>query len=87
MDPVSTTSNNNDYREYFVVVGTVKKCAFLKIMHMKFKTTKKNEDAPMRDFLRSFDDVVSRNKEIVPLLAKTQVVHFQKFRRLGICFG
>lgn len=54
--------------------GTVKKCAFLKIMHMKYKTTKKNEDVVMRDFLRSFDDVISRNKEVVPLLAKTQEI-------------
>ena len=57
----------------FPVTGTVKKCGMLKILHDKYKHNKKTVDAIVSDFVHSFDEAIEHNKELEPLLSKTQV--------------
>uniref|UniRef100_A0A8C6VII9 DNA-directed RNA polymerase subunit n=1 Tax=Naja naja TaxID=35670 RepID=A0A8C6VII9_NAJNA len=52
--------------------GTVKKCGLLKIIHEKYKTTKKIVDPLVSDFIQSFDTAIEHNKEIESLLGKAQ---------------
>lgn len=56
-----------------VSLGPVKKCGLLKIIHEKYKTTKKVIDPMVSDFLQSFDIAIEHNKEVEPLLNKAQV--------------
>lgn len=56
-----------------IVTGTVKKCGMLKILHEKYKHSKKATSTVLSDFVHSFDEAVEYNKEIEPLLSKTQV--------------
>ncbi|XP_064623865.1 DNA-directed RNA polymerase III subunit RPC1-like [Lineus longissimus] len=53
------------------VNGVVKKCSMLKIVHDKYRSTKKT-DAIVQEFIHSFDDAVEHNKEIEAHLSKTQ---------------
>lgn len=55
------------------MIGTVKKCGLLKIIHEKYKTTKKVVDPFVSEFLQSFDMAVEHNKMIEPLLNRAQV--------------
>lgn len=61
---------------YFL--GPVKKCGLLKIIHEKYKTTKKVVDSFVSDYLQSFDIAIEHNKVIEPLLTRAQVniLHF-----------
>ncbi|KAL8202295.1 UNVERIFIED_CONTAM: DNA-directed RNA polymerase III subunit RPC1 [Gekko kuhli] len=52
--------------------GTVKKCGLLKIIHEKYKTTKKIVDPVVSDFIQSFDTATEHNKEIESLLGRAQ---------------
>ncbi|CAB1343971.1 unnamed protein product [Coregonus sp. 'balchen'] len=52
--------------------GLVKKCGLLKILHEKYKTTKKVVDAVVSDFLNSFDIAIEHNKEVEGLLNRAQ---------------
>ncbi|XP_019730084.1 DNA-directed RNA polymerase III subunit RPC1 isoform X2 [Hippocampus comes] len=52
--------------------GTVKKCGLLKIIHEKYKTTKKVVEPFVSDFLQSFDTAIEHNKLMEPLLARAQ---------------
>lgn len=54
----------------------MKKCGLLKIIHEKYKTTKKVVDVFVSDFLQSFDIAIEHNKVIEPLLNRAQVNHF-----------
>ena len=58
--------------------GTVKKCGLLKIIHEKYKTTKKVADPFVSEFLQSFDIAIEHNKEVESLLNRAQVT-----RRIG----
>lgn len=51
----------------------MKKCGLLKIIHEKYKTTKKVVDPFVSEFLQSFDMAVEHNKVIEPLLNRAQV--------------
>lgn len=53
--------------------GPVKKCGLLKIIHEKYKTTKKVIDPMVSDFLQSFDVAIEHNKEVESLLTRAQV--------------
>lgn len=57
----------------FDALGTVKKCGLLKIIHEKYKTTKKVVDAFVSEFLQSFDTAIEHNKMLEPLLSRAQV--------------
>uniref|UniRef100_A0A3B5AQI6 DNA-directed RNA polymerase subunit n=1 Tax=Stegastes partitus TaxID=144197 RepID=A0A3B5AQI6_9TELE len=52
--------------------GPVKKCGLLKIIHEKYKTTKKVVDPFVSDFLQSFDTAIEHNKLVEPLLTRAQ---------------
>ncbi|XP_053196870.1 DNA-directed RNA polymerase III subunit RPC1 [Scomber japonicus] len=52
--------------------GPVKKCGLLKIIHEKYKTTKKVVDPFVSEFLQSFDTAVEHNKVVEPLLTRAQ---------------
>ncbi|KAK0138597.1 DNA-directed RNA polymerase III subunit RPC1 [Merluccius polli] len=52
--------------------GTVKKCGLLKIIHEKYKTTKKVADPFVSEFLQSFDIAIEHNKEVESLLNRAQ---------------
>ncbi|XP_056432914.1 DNA-directed RNA polymerase III subunit RPC1 isoform X1 [Gadus chalcogrammus] len=52
--------------------GTVKKCGLLKIIHEKYKTTKKVADPFVSEFLQSFDVAIEHNKEVESLLNRAQ---------------
>ncbi|XP_051928207.1 DNA-directed RNA polymerase III subunit RPC1 [Hippocampus zosterae] len=52
--------------------GTVKKCGLLKIIHEKYKTTKKDAEPFVSEFLQSFETAIEHNKAIEPLLARAQ---------------
>lgn len=54
-------------------LGTVKKCGLLKIIHEKYKTTKKIMDPVVSNFIQSFDTATEHNKEIESLLGRAQV--------------
>ncbi|XP_021363401.1 DNA-directed RNA polymerase III subunit RPC1-like isoform X1 [Mizuhopecten yessoensis] len=54
--------------------GMVKKCGLLKIIHDKYKTGHKGNEIIRSDFLSSFQDAVEHDREIEPLLNKTQVI-------------
>ncbi|KAK3608217.1 hypothetical protein CHS0354_039236 [Potamilus streckersoni] len=53
--------------------GMVKKCGLLKVVHDRYKQ-KKKDDPVMTDFLGSFEAAMEHNKDIEPLLSKTQEV-------------
>ncbi|XP_041939271.1 DNA-directed RNA polymerase III subunit RPC1 isoform X1 [Alosa sapidissima] len=52
--------------------GSVKKCGLLKILHEKYKTTKKVVDPIVSEFLQSFDIAIEHNKEVEALLTRAQ---------------
>ena len=60
----------------------MKKCGLLKILHEKYKTTKKVVDPIVTDFLQSFDIAIEHNKEVEALLTRAQVS-----RRVFLCLG
>uniref|UniRef100_A0A672Q099 DNA-directed RNA polymerase subunit n=1 Tax=Sinocyclocheilus grahami TaxID=75366 RepID=A0A672Q099_SINGR len=67
--------------------GPVKKCGLLKIIHEKYKTTKKVVDPMVSDFLQSFDIAIEHNKEVESLLTRAQenlnpLVVLNVFRRI-----
>ncbi|XP_016368895.1 DNA-directed RNA polymerase III subunit RPC1-like [Sinocyclocheilus rhinocerous] len=67
--------------------GPVKKCGLLKIIHEKYKTTKKVVDPMVSDFLQSFDITIEHNKEVESLLTRAQenlnpLVVLNLFRRI-----
>uniref|UniRef100_A0AAY5E8B7 DNA-directed RNA polymerase subunit n=1 Tax=Electrophorus electricus TaxID=8005 RepID=A0AAY5E8B7_ELEEL len=67
--------------------GPVKKCGLLKIVHEKYKTTKKVVDPVVSDFLQSFDLAIEHNKEMEALLSRAQenlnpLVVLNLFRRI-----
>lgn len=51
----------------------MKKCGLLKIIHEKYKTTKKVVDPFVSEFLQSFDIAIEHNKVLEPLLSRAQV--------------
>lgn len=55
------------------MLGPVKKCGLLKILHEKYKTTKKVVDPIVSDFMQSFDIAIEHNKEVEALLSRAQV--------------
>lgn len=57
----------------FSTLGPVKKCGLLKIIHEKYKTTKKVVDPFVSEFLQSFDIAIEHNKVLEPLLSRAQV--------------
>ena len=52
----------------------MKKCALLKIVHERFKTSKRATDVEYLDYVQSFDEAVNYNKEIEPLIPKSSQV-------------
>ncbi|XP_021335832.2 DNA-directed RNA polymerase III subunit RPC1 isoform X1 [Danio rerio] len=67
--------------------GSVKKCGLLKIIHEKYKSTKKVVDPAVSDFLQSFDVAIEHNKEVESLLTRAQenlnpLVVLNLFRRI-----
>ncbi|XP_028287346.1 DNA-directed RNA polymerase III subunit RPC1 isoform X1 [Parambassis ranga] len=52
--------------------GPVKKCGLLKIIHEKYKTTKKVVDPFVSEFIQSFDTATEHNKLLEPLLSRAQ---------------
>lgn len=58
---------------YFYSLGPVKKCGLLKIIHEKYKTTKKVVDPFVSEFIQSFDTATEHNKLLEPLLSRAQV--------------
>ncbi|MCI4384647.1 hypothetical protein PGIGA_G00041280 [Pangasianodon gigas] len=52
--------------------GPVKKCGLLKIIHEKYKSSKKVVDPIVSDFLQSFDTAIEHNKEVEGLLTRAQ---------------
>ncbi len=54
--------------------GTVKKVGLLKIIHEKYKTSKKVVDPQITNFHLSFEEAISHNKELAPLVNKAQVI-------------
>ncbi|XP_074475095.1 DNA-directed RNA polymerase III subunit RPC1 [Sebastes fasciatus] len=67
--------------------GSVKKCGLLKIIHEKYKTTKKVVDAFVSEFLQSFDTAIEHNKVVEPLLTRAQenlnpLVALNMFKRI-----
>lgn len=59
--------------DVFPTLGPVKKCGLLKIIHEKYKTTKKVVDPFVSEFLQSFDIAIEHNKVLEPLLSRAQV--------------
>ena len=57
----------------FRITGVVKKCSLLKIVHEKYRHTKRVADPKVVEFVHSFDDAIEHNKELEPLLSKVQV--------------
>lgn len=67
--------------------GSVKKCGLLKIIHEKYKTTKKVVDVFVSEFLQSFDTAIEHNKVVEPLLTRAQenlnpLVALNMFKRI-----
>ncbi len=56
------------------LLGTVKKCGLLKILHDKYKHNRKAGDAAVAEFVQTFECAMENNKEIESLLTKTQVL-------------
>ncbi|KAK3090302.1 hypothetical protein FSP39_010768 [Pinctada imbricata] len=52
--------------------GMVKKCGLLKIIHDRYKSTRKGNEAMIAEFMGSFTDALEHNKDLEPLLSKTQ---------------
>lgn len=61
------------HSDVFSTLGPVKKCGLLKIIHEKYKTTKKVVDPFVSEFLQSFDIAIEHNKVLEPLLSRAQV--------------
>jgi len=57
--------------------GVVKKCGLLKIIHDKHKQTGRSVNPCITEFLNSFEEVKTSNKEIASLLPKTQVFYIK----------
>ena len=53
--------------------GNVKKTGMMKIVHEKYKTTKKIIHPAISKFRASFQSALEHNKELEPLLSKAQV--------------
>ena len=49
----------------------VKKCSVLKIIHDKYK--KRRGEDPIAELVESFDIALKENKDLAPLVDKTQV--------------
>ena len=58
----------------YLRTGTVKKCALLKIVHERFKTSKRATDPDYLDYVQSFDEALGYNKEIEALISKSSQV-------------
>jgi len=58
---------------FWLVVGVVKKCGLLKIIHDKHKNPGRVVHPCITEFLGSFEHVKEHNKAIEGLLSKTQV--------------
>ncbi|XP_066925897.1 DNA-directed RNA polymerase III subunit RPC1-like isoform X1 [Clytia hemisphaerica] len=54
--------------------GTVKKLGMMKIIHEKYKNTRKTEDPFITDFHNSFEEAMKSNKELSTYLNKTQEI-------------
>lgn len=54
--------------------GTVKKLGMMKIIHEKYKNTKKTEDPTINEFHNSFQEAIKANKEIQSYLGKAQEI-------------
>lgn len=57
---------------YSCFLGTVKKLSMMKIVHEKYKNTKKQEDPLITDFKNSFQAATENNKELGSLINKAQ---------------
>lgn len=55
------------------ILGFVRKSGMMKIVHEKYKSTKKFVDPIISDFQASFGSAVEYNKELDSLLNKAQV--------------
>ena len=55
------------------VIGMVKKCGLLKIVHDHFKRTRQGEDPVLAEYIGSFEAAVESNKDIDGLISKNQV--------------
>lgn len=66
--------------DVFLTLGPVKKCGLLKIIHEKYKTTKKVVDPFVSEFLQSFDIAIEHNKVLEPLLSRAQVTFENAFQ-------
>lgn len=55
-----------------LVQGTVKKIGLLKIIHEKYKGTKKQQEMVVQH-IQTFDEAIEHNKELEPLVSKSQV--------------
>ena len=53
--------------------GFVRKSGMMKIVHEKYKSTKKYIDPVISEFQASFDSALEYNKELDTLLTKAQV--------------
>ena len=53
--------------------GNVKKVGLLKIIHEKYRTSRKVVDSSITDFHLSFEEAISHNKDLAPLVNKAQV--------------
>ena len=56
------------------IKGSVKKVGLLKIIHEKYKTSRKVVDTTISNFQSSFEEAISHNKELAPLVNKAQVI-------------
>ncbi|CAH1795117.1 unnamed protein product [Owenia fusiformis] len=52
--------------------GVVKKCGMLKIIHDKYKSTKKTKEPFVHEFVQSFDEALKHNKELEQMVGKAQ---------------
>ena len=54
-------------------LGNVKKTGMMKILHEKYRSTRKVLDPVISEFHSSFQAAVEHNKELEPLVKKAQV--------------
>jgi hypothetical protein len=67
------------FKFIFLFAGMVKKCSVLKIVHDKYKKRRGND--PMDELVQAFDFALKDNKELEPLVSKTQV----NWERTEVC--
>lgn len=58
---------------YFVDAGIVKKCGTLKIVHEKYKKTRKVSDSDLEEFHSALGTAVTHNKELANLVKTASV--------------